>query len=66
MDSGPPTWEEMKKAPAMGKPGKAVNRAEIPSEVWRKSESSLNVLWKLMRGDVGTNERRVRGCSNAG
>ena len=33
----------------MGKPGKAVNRAEIPSEVWRKSESSLKVLWKLMR-----------------
>ena len=32
-----------------GKPGKAVNRAEIPSAVWRKSESSLKVLWKLMR-----------------
>ena len=33
----------------MGKPGKAVNRAEIPSELWRNSESSLKVLWKLMR-----------------
>jgi len=41
--------EEMKKAAAMGKPGKAVNREEIPSEVWRKSELSLKVLWKLMR-----------------
>ena len=39
----------MKKAAAMGEPRKAVNRAEIPSEVWRKSESSLKVLWKLMR-----------------
>ena len=39
----------MKKAAAMGKPEKAVNRSEIPSEVWRKSESSLTVLWKLMR-----------------
>ena len=45
----PPTWEEMKKAAAMEKPGKAVNRAEIPSDVWRKSECSLKVLWKLMR-----------------
>ena len=44
-----PTWEEMKKAAAMGKPGKAVNRAEIPSEVWRKSESSMNPSWKLTR-----------------
>ena len=29
MDSGPPTWEEMEKAAAMGKPGKAVNRTEF-------------------------------------
>ena len=57
MGTGPPTWEEMKKAAAMGKPEKAVNRSEIPSEVWRKSESSLKVLWKLMgEGDVGANE----------
>ena len=33
----------------MGKAGKAVNRAEIQSELWRNSESSLKVLWKLMR-----------------
>lgn len=38
MDSGPPTWEEMKKAAAMGKTGKALNRAEIPS----KCEDSLS------------------------
>ena len=37
------------KAAAMGKPEKAVNRSEIPSEVWRKSESSLKLLWKLMK-----------------
>ena len=43
-ETGPPTWEEMKKAAEMGKPEKAVNRSEIPSEVWRKSESSLKVL----------------------
>ena len=49
IDTGPPSWEEMKKAATMGKPGKAVNRAEIPSELWRNSESSLKVLWKLMR-----------------
>ena len=49
VESGPPTREEMKKAAAIGKPGQAVNRAEIPSEVWRKSESSLKVLWDLMR-----------------
>ena len=49
VDTGPPTWEEMKKAAAMEKPEKAVNRSEIPSEVFRKSESSLKVLWKLMR-----------------
>ena len=33
----------------MGKPWKTVNRAEIPSEVWRKSEPPLRVSWKLMR-----------------
>ena len=60
VDTGPPTWEEMKKAAAMGKPEKAVNRSEITSEVWRKSESSLKVLWKLMRV-MGANERGVRG-----
>ena len=26
VDSGPPTWKEMKKAAAMRKPGKAINR----------------------------------------
>ena len=49
METGPPSWEEMKKAASMGKPGKMVNRSEIPSELWRNSESSLRVLWKLMR-----------------
>ena len=49
MDIGPPSWEEMQKAASMGKHWKAVNRSEIPSEVWRNSESSLKVLWKLMR-----------------
>ena len=34
IDIGPPTWEEMQKAASMGKPWKAVNRAEIPSELW--------------------------------
>jgi hypothetical protein len=49
METGPPSWEEMKKAAQMGKPGKAVNRSQVPSELWRNSESSLKVLWKLMR-----------------
>ena len=50
-----PMWEDLCPLPtlshnaAIGKPEKAVNRSEIPSEVWRKSESSLKVLWKLMR-----------------
>ena len=40
---------KMQKPASMGKHWKAVNRSEIPSEVWRNSESSLKVLWKLMR-----------------
>ena len=31
------------------RPGHAPPPCKIPSEVWRKSESSLKVLWKLMR-----------------
>ena len=60
VDTGPPTWEEMKKAAAMGKPEKAVNRSGIPSEVWRKSEFTEGVV-EADEGDVGANERGIRG-----
>ena len=46
--------EKDEKAAVMGKPGKAANRAEIPLVF-------IEGVVQCDEGDVGENERRVRG-----